>query len=168
MPQDISTPTGKLQRIILAFGAVWTAMCMAVFQLSSYISGGGAQTAVLALCDIISGIIMFIFWREGSIRRYVSEFIFVLMTLVYWSALVHEDPTAIENGVAMLIWAFLVILCMLWNILQTVHKSQKIRKHSANIDHNNQLKQLLDKQISEVQEKIVILDMQRQDLLTKL
>lgn len=168
MPQDISTPTGKLQRIILAFGAVWTAMCMAVFQLSSYISGGGAQTAVLALCDIISGIIMFIFWREGSIRRYVSEFIFVLMTLVYWSALVHEDPTAIENGVAMLIWAFLVILCMLWNILQTVHKSQKIRKHSANIDRNNQLKQLLNTQIAEAQGNIYALQQEIKTILNNL
>lgn len=68
----------------------------------------------------------------------------------------------------MLAWAFVILLAMLWNIFQTVQKIRNLKNHSANVDRNNQLKQLLNTQIKEAQERISALQQEMQTILNDL
>ena len=168
MPHDISTPPGKAQRTLLVIGAVVSAISMLGLVLLSFQSGNGTNAVIISLCEILSGIFMFKFWREGSIRRYISEFIFLFMTLMFWGVLLPQDPDADNVGMMMLAWAFVILLAMLWNIFQTVQKSRNLKNHSANVDRNNQLKQLLNTQIKEAQERISALQQEMQTILNDL
>ena len=168
MPHDISTPPGKAQRTLLVIGAVVSAISMLGLVLLSFQSGNGTNAVIISLCEILSGIFMFKFWREGSIRRYISEFIFLFMTLMFWGVLLPQDPDADNVGMMMLAWAFVILLAMLWNIFQTVQKIRNLKNHSANVDRNNQLKQLLNTQIKEAQERISALQQEMQTILNDL
>ena len=68
----------------------------------------------------------------------------------------------------MLAWAFVILLAMLWNIFQTVQKIRNLKNYSANVDRNNQLKQLLNTQIKEAQERISALQQEMQTILNDL
>lgn len=168
MPHDISTPPGTAQRTLLVIGAVVSAISMLGLVLLSFQSGNGTNAVIISLCEILSGIFMFKFWREGSIRRYISEFIFLFMTLMFWGVLLPQDPDADNVGMMMLAWAFVILLAMLWNIFQTVQKIRNLKNHSANVDRNNQLKQLLNTQIKEAQERISALQQEMQTILNDL
>ena len=152
----------------MVIGAVVSAISMLGLVLLSFQSGNGTNAVIISLCEILSGIFMFKFWREGSIRRYISEFIFLFMTLMFWGVLLPQDPDADNVGMMMLAWAFVILLAMLWNIFQTVQKSRNLKNHSANVDRNNQLKQLLNTQIKEAQERISALQQEMQTILNDL
>ena len=88
--------------------------------------------------------------------------------LMFWGVLLPQDPDADNVGMMMLAWAFVILLAMLWNIFQTVQKIRNLKNHSANVDRNNQLKQLLNTQIKEAQERISALQQEMQTILNDL
>lgn len=176
-PNDLGVAPGILQLIILCLGALWTFLCAICFHVPTIaFDNVDAPAIILLILGIICFGLVIIHRQDTSFGRYVIEAVYLLLTLLYWKQLIVQTQYVAavgeqyaENGLKItLIWAGVVVLAMVINLLQILYRKHTIHQSADIIDNLHEEHRSLSEQIFDVQHEIKKLEAERDNLLNKL